>query len=32
MHAARNGADHIESLRDGRDVSINGARVADVTV
>jgi len=31
MHAARNGRDHIESLRDGRDVSINGARVADVT-
>ena len=31
MHAARNGRDHIESLRDGRDVSINGAHVADVT-
>jgi 4-hydroxyphenylacetate 3-monooxygenase len=31
MQAARSGRDHIESLRDGRDVSINGARVADVT-
>jgi 4-hydroxyphenylacetate 3-monooxygenase len=32
MIAARNGQGHIESLRDGRDVSINGERVADVTV
>ena len=32
MLPARNGQDHIESLRDGRDVSINGERVADVTV
>jgi 4-hydroxyphenylacetate 3-monooxygenase len=32
MIAARNGQGHIESLRDGRDVFINGERVADVTV
>jgi 4-hydroxyphenylacetate 3-monooxygenase len=32
MLAARNGQDHLESLRDGRDVSINGERVADVTI
>jgi len=32
MLPARNGQDHIESLRDGRDVYINGERVADVTV
>jgi aromatic ring hydroxylase len=32
MLAARDGQDHLESLRDGRDVSINGERVADVTI
>jgi aromatic ring hydroxylase len=32
MLAARSGQDHLESLRDGRDVSINGERVADVTI
>jgi 4-hydroxyphenylacetate 3-monooxygenase len=31
MLPVRNGRDHVESLRDGRDVYINGARVADVT-
>jgi 4-hydroxyphenylacetate 3-monooxygenase len=31
MLPVRNGQDHIESLRDGRDVYINGERVADVT-
>src|SRR4030088_118658 len=31
MLPARNGQDHIESLRDGRDVYIDGERVADVT-
>jgi 4-hydroxyphenylacetate 3-monooxygenase len=32
MLAVRNGQDHLESLRDGRDVSINDERVADVTI
>jgi 4-hydroxyphenylacetate 3-monooxygenase len=31
MQTARNGQSHIDSLKDGRDVSIEGARVADVT-
>jgi 4-hydroxyphenylacetate 3-monooxygenase len=31
MQVARSGREHLESLRDGRDVFINGARVADVT-
>ena len=31
MKTARTGKAHIESLRDGRDVSIEGAHVADVT-
>ena len=31
MLPVRNGQDHVESLPDGRDVYINGARVADVT-
>ena len=31
MQTARTGQDHIDSLKDGRDVSIEGAHVADVT-
>jgi 4-hydroxyphenylacetate 3-monooxygenase len=31
MQTARNGQGHIDSLKDGRDVSIDGAHVADVT-
>jgi len=32
MTSVKTGQDHLASLRDGRDVFINGARVADVTV
>ena len=31
MSASKTGADHVASLRDGRDVYIYGARVGDVT-